>query len=193
MKAEEVDFVFVPGWTNSGPDHWQSRWEGRIRTARRAPIADYDKPDKDAWVDAIVAAAAQSTRPVFLVAHSLGCLAVAHAADEVKGRVIGAMLVAVPDAAETAAFERYRKEAGEGVALPRGFDPTPTAPLPFPSLLVASRNDPFCAFERAEALAVAWGSTLIDAGEAGHIHTAAGYGPWPEGAMRLGVFLKSLA
>ncbi|MBY0421079.1 MAG: alpha/beta hydrolase [Parvularculaceae bacterium] len=192
MKAEDVDFVIVPGWTDSGPDHWQTRWETRLKTARRAPIPDYDKPERDAWVRAIVASANAASRPVFCVAHSLGCIAVAHAADALKGRVVGAMLVAAPDLGAPEVVDAFLAEAGEGVERPRGFDPTPLAALPFPSLLVASRNDPFCAFSRAEALADAWGSTLVDAGEAGHIHTAAGYGPWPEGAMRLGAFLKSL-
>jgi predicted alpha/beta hydrolase family esterase len=30
-----------------------------------------------------------------------------------------------------------------------------------------------------------WGSTLIDLGNAGHINTESGFGPWPEGLALL--------
>ena len=52
--------------------------------------------------------------------------------------------------------------------------------LPFPSLLAASRNDPLCAFARAQALAQDWGSELEDLGEVGHLNPAAGFGEWPQ-------------
>jgi uncharacterized protein len=94
----------------------------------------------------------------------------------------GAFLVAPPDV----------EEADLIPAVERSFAPVPRDPLPFPSLLVASRSDPYCAYARAEDLAFAWGSALLDAGEAGHINTASGYGPWPEGLMRFAGFLKRL-
>jgi predicted alpha/beta hydrolase family esterase len=46
---------------------------------------------------------------------------------------------------------------------------------------VASRTDPYLTFERATELAKAWGSSLVEAGDAGHLNTDAGYGPWPDG------------
>lgn len=57
----------------------------------------------------------------------------------------------------------------------------PSARLPFRSVLVASRNDPWMRGERAVAMAEAWGSVLVDAGEVEHLNTAAGFGPWPAG------------
>jgi len=36
-------------------------------------------------------------------------------------------------------------------------------------------------FARATQFAQAWGSSLVDAGDAGHLNTVAGYGPWPAG------------
>jgi len=47
-------------------------------------------------------------------------------------------------------------------------------------LVVASESDPFCAIDRARDFAHAWGADFRDIGPAGHINTAAGYGPWPE-------------
>ena len=67
----------------------------------------------------------------------------------------------------------------------RPFAPIPMDALPFPSILVASRNDPYIQWERAVMLANAWGARLHDAGNAGHINTDAGYGPWPEGERLL--------
>ncbi|WP_328822361.1 RBBP9/YdeN family alpha/beta hydrolase [Micromonospora rubida] len=52
-------------------------------------------------------------------------------------------------------------------------------PLPFPSILAASCNDPMMAYERAAHYAGRWGSALVDLGDAGHVTTADGYGPWP--------------
>jgi predicted alpha/beta hydrolase family esterase len=65
-------------------------------------------------------------------------------------------------------------------------------PLPFPAVLVASRDDPAADYADLEALAVAWGVTLADAGAAGGIDAASGHGPWPEGLMRFAGFLKGV-
>jgi uncharacterized protein len=61
------------------------------------------------------------------------------------------------------------------------FDRSHSTPLPFLSVVVASRTDPYLSVERATEFAQAWGSSLVDAGDAGHLNTDAGYGPWPEG------------
>lgn len=193
MRADDVQILMIAGWTNSGPDHWQTRWERKLAQARRVAMPDFDRPVRDAWVGAIVSAVEAAEKPVVLVAHSCGVLAAVHAAAELpKSKVAGAMLVAPTDLSEEYAVSGFLAECGEGVARPVGFDPLPTTPLPFASLLVASRNDPFCRWERAESLSRAWGAALMDAGDAGHLNAASGYGPWPEGAMRLASFLKSL-
>ena len=49
--------------------------------------------------------------------------------------------------------------------------------LPFASVLVGSRNDPYCSAERARQLADAWGSRWVDADSA--------LGDWPEGLALL--------
>ena len=71
--------------------------------------------------------------------------------------------------------------------------PVPLAPLPFSSVVVASRTDPYLSFERAIELARAWGSSLVDAGDAGHLNTDAGYGPWPAGERILMNLAASVA
>jgi predicted alpha/beta hydrolase family esterase len=68
------------------------------------------------------------------------------------------------------------------------FRPLPMVRLPFPTIVVASQDDPYVAFERAIAMAKAWGAELVDAGRAGHINSAAGYGEWPAGERLLARF-----
>jgi predicted alpha/beta hydrolase family esterase len=183
MRTSDCDILIVPGHTNSGPDHWQSRWERQLSTARRVEQRDWDRPTRDEWVRRIVLAVERATRPVVLVAHSLGVVAVAHAAPLLpEGRVRGAFLVGLPDV----------EPEGFLPAVERAFAPIPRDPLPFPSALVASRTDPTCAYDKAEDIAYAWGSALVDAGDSGHLNTESGHGPWPEGLMRFAGFLKRL-
>ncbi len=183
MRSSDVDILIVPGLGNSGPDHWQSRWQAKLSTARRVEQADWERADRALWVDRLVAEAARATRPVVLVAHSCGVSTVAHAAAQLKHvDVRGAFLVAPPGAAATLAH----------AGIDDSFAPLPRDPLPFPSVLVASANDPYCPLSEAEDLAYAWGSAFAPAGDAGHINTESGHGPWPDGSMRFAMFLKTL-
>lgn len=193
MKTAEVDILIVPGWQNSGPDHWQTRWEKNLRTARRVVQDDFDRPDVEIWGDRMAKFAAGATQPTVVVAHSLGVPAVVYAADKLRANgVIGAFLVAPADV-DHADFwpdtggKRWPPEAGHG-----GFDTMPENKLPFPATLIVANNDLYCSFARAEYLAEKWGATLRDAGETNHINVASGHGPWPEGLLQFGQFLKGL-
>lgn len=184
MKTSDCDILIVPGHTNSGEHHWQSRWERQLSTARRVEQDDWHNPQKADWVARIVEAVAQAEKPVVLVGHSLGVIAVAAAAPHLlDDKVRGAFLVGMPDV-ERPGFEP---------AIDRDFAPIPRDPLPFPSVLVASRTDPHCDYDKAEDISYAWGSALVDAGDAGHLNTDSGHGPWPEGLMRFAGFLKQLS
>jgi len=193
MRVAEAEILFVPGWMGSGSDHWQSRWQARLSTARRLDMPGLDAPALPAWVDALHAAVAAARAPVVFVAHSCGAMAVAAAASGfAPGSVAAAMLVAPPAPLSGPAVDAFIRENAPHAAAPTGFDAAPAARLPFPALLVASRTDPFCPFAAAERFAGDWGATLVDAGDAGHINAAAGYGPWPEGLLRLAALLKPL-
>lgn len=181
MRTSDVDILMVPGWTGAGPEHWQTRWASRLKTARRVEQDDWDRVDKEKWTGRLVETVEAARRPVVLVAHSCGVPTVVHAAPRLTG-VVGAFLVAPPSEAACTALPDMDPQ----------FIPFPRVYLPFPSVLVASRNDQHCPFATAEQFAAAWGSLLIDAGEAGHINTESGHGPWPDGAMRLGLFLQQL-
>jgi uncharacterized protein len=183
MRTSDCDIVIVPGYTNSGPEHWQTRWERKLSTTRRVEQDAWDRPVRDAWTSRLRETVDACRRPVVLVAHSLGVITVVHAAPILPPDVVrGAFLVAPADVEDLDVIP----------VMDPSFAPIPRDPLPFPSLLVASRSDPYCSYERAEDLAFAWGSALLDAGEAGHLNTESGYGPWPEGLMRFAGFLKRL-
>lgn len=182
MKVSEADILIVPGYTNSGPDHWQSRWENKLSTARRVEQAEWAKPVREDWVDRLAEAVNSCTRPAVLVAHSLGVPTVIHAIPKFERKVAGAFFVAPPEVANPAIRPKHLMT----------FGPYPRDPLPFPSVTIASRNDPFGSFEHADDIAAAWGSMFLDAGEAGHINAESGHGPWPEGSMVFAQFLSHL-
>jgi predicted alpha/beta hydrolase family esterase len=163
--------LIVPGLGGSGAGHWQTVWQSEIPGAVRVEQADWDEPRRGPWIEALRRAIAEWPGAI-VVAHSLGCMLLAHVlAEHPEAPVSGALLVAPAD------VERP-SPAPECV---RRFAPIPLRSLPFPSIVVASGNDPFAAFERAESLARSWGSELVAIGEAGHINVEAGFGPWPEG------------
>jgi serine hydrolase len=165
-----TSILMVPGYSGSGPEHWQTLWEQEHPDYRRVMQRDWERPERDEWVGALDAAIAQTEPPVVLVAHSLGCLVVVHWAAQHQRAIRAALLVAPPDAEDP----DFAVDAG-------GFAPIPLARLPFPSMLVASTNDPYISLERAEYLAHAWGSRCVSVGASGHINAAAGFGPWPFG------------
>ncbi|WP_437682877.1 RBBP9/YdeN family alpha/beta hydrolase [Sorangium sp. So ce131] len=166
--------LMVPGYTGSGPRHWQTLWEQKLSSARRVEMPDWDHPDRDAWVEALDRAVAGGAEPPVLVAHSCGVSTVVHWAAQGARPVRAALLVAPADTGSRS----YPSDA-------LTFHPLPEVELPFPSIVVASSNDPYCALERAEALARAWGSRLVNLGACGHINVDAGFGPWPEGERLL--------
>lgn len=182
MKVSEADILIVPGYTNSGADHWQTRWESKLSTARRVEQAEWSKPVREDWTRAVAEAVNEAERPVVLVAHSLGVPTAIQAIPRFRKHIAGGFFVAPPDVANPSIRPKHLMT----------FGPYPREPLPFPSLVIASRNDPYGSFEVAEDIAGAWGSLFIDAGEVGHINAESGHGPWPEGSMTFAKFLTGL-
>jgi predicted alpha/beta hydrolase family esterase len=164
----------VPGLHNSGPTHWQTLWEQGDRDCLRAELGMWDDPRRNAWVSKLEQAIHAAQAPVVLVAHSLGCLAVAWwaqlSAQPWGAPVAGALLVAPPDV-----------ERADACPQISGFAPVPRVSLPFPSILVASDDDPYCSHQRAFDMARLWGSHFVEAGPCGHINADSGLGWWGEG------------
>jgi predicted alpha/beta hydrolase family esterase len=168
-----TEILILPGIGGSGPAHWQTLWEQEHPEYRRIQMPDWDRPLLDVWLEQIDQAVGHDAQGKVVVAHSLGCLAVAHWARR-GGRARAALLVAVPDPDGPL----YPQEA-------HGFAPVPLAPLGFSSLVVASRDDPYACFEHAERCAAAWGSELCDMGRVGHINAESGLGAWEAGQQLL--------
>ena len=168
----------VPGLMNSGPGHWQTIWEAELPHCQRAELGSWNSPRRNSWVSNLNEAIARIDGPVILAAHSLGCHAVAWWAAlecrEWSDKVAGALLVAPPEV----------DSAGIDARL-AGFAPAPKALLPFPSIVVASRDDPYIRFERARLLAQFWGSRFADAGRVGHVNASSGLGDWQFGQFLL--------
>ena len=188
IRQNPADFaplcLIVPGLGNSGPDHWQTRWEERRDDCVRVELGMWDSPHRNTWVNNLNAAIRAARRPVILVAHSLGCHAVAwwNALERPgDGKVVGALLVAPPKVEGLTADSRLD-----------GFAPLVREKLRFPSLLAASRDDPYVSFKLAKKMARTWGSRLVDVGWLGHVNARSGIGDWPFGEFLLERLIHSL-
>lgn len=172
MKPSTV--LLLPGWKNSGPDHWQSRWEA-VFDHVRVQQHDWGCPLRGDWLMQLEQAVLQGSA-ITLVAHGLGCqLVAAWAAHSRKvNRVSAALLVAPSDV-----------EREEVRSLLPSWSPIARHKLPFPSIVVTSQNDPFCSFTRSQQFARDWGSELIDLGMMGHINAETGLADWPQGQALL--------
>ena len=162
--------LILPGIGNSGPDHWQSLWQQANPSFARVQQRDWDTPSCEEWLEALDKSVALADAGVVLVAHSLACLLVAHWAGRTQRKVKGALLVAPPNPDAT----DFPREVV-------GFSPLPAKPFTFPSIVVASTNDPYGDIEFAQSSATAWGSRFVNAGAVGHINSNSGFGEWREG------------
>ena len=163
--------LLLPGWQDSGPDHWQSLWE-RDHGYRRVQQHDWMRPLRGDWCARLEEVLLECDEPAVLVAHSLGCQLVAAWAGHSRQthRVRAALMVAPGD-----------PECPELRPVLSSWSPVPMRALPFASRLLASRDDPYCRFERASEMARAWGSEFVDFGERGHINAQSGIGAWESG------------
>lgn len=172
--------AIIPGIGNSGPDHWQTHWQihwqANMADAHRLQPSNWDAPSLPDWVAALDQLVEEFKSTPILVAHSLGCLLVAHwgARKHKPGSIAGALLVAPPDPTGPA----FPEEA-------LSFSPTPLERMAFPTLVVSSSNDPYGSQAYAERVAQAWGAELVLAGPLGHINSTSGLGDWPWGRALL--------
>jgi uncharacterized protein len=191
----DVTYLILPGWQNSGPLHWQSLWEAQL-PAQRVMQHDWMHSLRGDWITrledhllSIGEHSAQKTRrqtaekaskndanDIVFIAHSLGCHLVAAwaALSKQTHRIRGALLVAPPDGLR----EQFPQEL-------KSWRPPVLQKLPFPSICVISSNDPFCERQPGKELAAVWGSELIELGDKGHINADSGLGDWPQGRALL--------
>lgn len=162
--------LLLPGLFDSGPEHWQSYWERSDPFSVRVRQRDWETPARSEWVETLDQAVTRYGQDVVLAAHSTSCALVAFWAHATGRKVKGALLVGPSDTEGP----NYPKG-------PTGWAPMPLAPIPFPTIVVASTDDEYVSAERAAQFAKAWGSRLVLIGAAGHVNSASGLGDWPAG------------
>jgi predicted alpha/beta hydrolase family esterase len=160
--------LIAPGLHNSGPEHWQSRWQRLFPAFERIEQDDWEVPDLSRWSARVDQVRQRDRRPTLVVAHSFGSLATVHSLARDPAGIAGVLMVAPadPDKFDVAAL-------------------LPQQALPVPSIMVGSTNDPWMAAPRAELWARRWASRFINGGELGHINAESGLGDWPEGLETL--------
>ena len=168
--------LIVPGLRDAVAQHWQTLLEPQLARVRSVPPMGREDLDCAARVDAIERAAQAIEGPIVIVAHSGGCIMVAHWAAQTRRAVHGALLATPPD------FESPMPEGYPTLAAlaESGWLPVPRRHLPFRSIVAASHDDPLGAFGRVAELARDWGAELVDLGKVGHLNPASGYGDWPQ-------------
>lgn len=167
-----VHFLTVPGLASSGPQHWQTIWENQYpHLFTRVEQENWDWPVKNDWVEKLQESISVLTSPTILVAHSLGCITVAHWANEyASANIAGALLVAPADA-----------ELSKRLNFVIGFTPIPVRQFSFRSIVVASTNDIYATISRSKMFASNWGSEFVNIGKKGHINAVSGLNDWAEG------------
>jgi predicted alpha/beta hydrolase family esterase len=168
---EPLRFMLLPGWLNSAPDHWQSRWEA-LHGCERVEQDDWQWPRRGDWMARLDDTLLSDPRPAVLIAHSLGCQLVAawaaHSAH--TARVRAALLVAPPDS-----------ERDDMPPHLFNWRPIARARLLFKSQVLISSDDPYCSPERATEMARDWGAAATIVGPRGHLNGDSGLGDWPDG------------
>ncbi len=168
--------LIIPGLQGSAEGHWQTWWQAKDRNAIRVEQDDWQTPDLNAWSKKVRQAIDEAQAGVWLVAHSYGCIASLQVAPQCPERIRGLFLVAPADPDKFSASHLWQQ-----------------TDLPFPSVIVASRTDPWLGFEKAKSWADSLGSQLVDLGDAGHINVESGFGEWQQGFDLFGRFRREVA
>lgn len=156
--------LIVPGLHDSGAAHWQTWLEQQYRDAQRVRQRDFSRPDLERWSERIQSRLESAGDGEWIaVAHSFGCLALAHHLQQQPDSPIREVLFVAP--AEPDKF---------GLA-----ERLPHQRLGRPSAMVASQNDPWMSAASALRWASRWGSSYSNLGLVGHINSESGFGPFP--------------
>ena len=155
--------------------------ERLIPGARRVE-QNWENPILVRWAENVRNAIDEADGPVWLIAHSFGCLAAVVAASDRVNKTAGVMLVAPanPERFNLGGI-RHTEKTEDFSAKYSVTDVLPRKNLIFPSMVVASTNDTWMSYSKARFWSDCWGSHLITLDNAGHINVASGFGPWPQG------------
>ena len=179
----ETHLLILPGLGNSGDKHWQTFWHKKFKNSTRVVHDNWDEPVREKWLAKLNEEIAKLNQPTILVAHSLAVSLVLHWAEKYSSEnIIGALLVAPADVDSP-------QHTPECI---RNFSPIPIYKLPFPSIVVASENDPYASFERKKYFAENWGSDFVNIGQQGHINSDSDLKYWEEGQLILQQLMSAI-
>jgi predicted alpha/beta hydrolase family esterase len=168
----EANLLILPGLGNSGDKHWQTYWHEKFKNSIRLVQNNWDEPIREEWIKKLDEEISKLDKPTILIAHSLAVSLVLHwTTFSTNKYIIGALLVAPADVDSP-------QHTPDCI---RNFSPMPIIKLPFPSIVVASENDPYASFERKEYFAKMWGSDFVNVGQQGHINSDSDLKYWEEG------------
>ncbi|WP_436533904.1 RBBP9/YdeN family alpha/beta hydrolase [Actinoplanes sp. HUAS TT8] len=183
--------LLVPGRGVAKADHWAQQWarDRGYRWAPEPPGPPYRPAERVADLERVLG---ESDEPAILVAHSAGCLTVAYWAER---QPYGPPTLGEVPLVSMAGFDKITSGAcgqpagvdnggpvvGALLVTPPYVEEVPRRRLPFRAIVVASRDDPHAVFGEQERFAREWGAELVDAGNVGHLDSATGFGPWPQG------------
>ncbi|WP_245824667.1 RBBP9/YdeN family alpha/beta hydrolase [Sphingomonas azotifigens] len=177
-EQDPIKLLIVPGIDGSGARHWQTEWERDLEDCYRVELGCWDDPIRNVWISRLDQAVHEAGGDVVLVAHSLGCQAVAWWARLLGASAVpsvrGALLVAPPDVDQQDVDRRLDR-----------FAPNPDVAFAFPALVVASRDDPYATIDRSREIADQRGAAFLDAGDLGHINADSDIAEWEEGQALL--------
>lgn len=176
-----MNLLILPGYGDSGADHWQSHWQTQLANCQRITDQDWWQPHCRDWVASLEGHVQALGENTLLIAHSLAALQVVHWAAQTTQRIVGALLVAVPD-----------PQGDNFPAQAQGFSPLPQTQLPFPCLMLTSSNDPYASSAFSQRCAEQWTAEHIDLGPLGHINGDSGLAAWPKGQALLREWLRGL-
>ena len=179
----EIQLLILPGLGNSGDKHWQTFWHEKFKNSIRLVQDNWDEPVREDWIFRLNEAVSKLDKPTILVAHSLAVSLVLHWAETNNNKnIAGALLVAPADVDSPA----------HTPDVIRNFSPMPLYKLPFPSIVVASENDPYSLFERKRYFAEKWGSDFVNVGRQGHINSDSDLKYWEEGQAILQKLISNI-
>lgn len=179
----ETQLLIIPGLGDSGEKHWQTFWHEKFENSIRVIQDNWDEPIREEWLARLNENILKLDKPTILVAHSLAVSLVLHWAEKYSNKnIIGAFLVAPADVDSP-------QHTPECI---RNFSPMPIYKLPFPSIVVASENDPYASFERKKYFAENWGSDFVNVGQQGHINSDSDLKFWEEGQLILRQFIEKI-
>lgn len=167
--APSTRVLIVPGLGDSGPSHWQTWLQRQYRDSARVIQRNWQEPDLSAWADCIKAALEKDRNSSWVaVAHSFGCLALAHHIHRSNStgadhRIAHALMVAPANPKKFGLKSTDLGEQGLGVS----------------STLIASEDDPWMSLNEALDWGRRWGGRCLNLGAVGHINAESGFNVWP--------------